>query len=166
MSDTSNEEFRPMDPPIYYGWRGPSIRDYRKPSTPKGRGPRAQGQNDSEYPPIDPPIHWGDFTGPLIRDYRPREDSRPTPPPLLPSLPWFSPSPTAPPAPDPFGPRNGAPANRSEYPAPSSEPGRVAQNLTTQVLRMKGVPEADIGAAINDPALMGELLNRLYGNGR
>ena len=142
--------------------------------------------SDEEFLPMDPPIHWG-WPGPIIRNYRPREDSRPTLPPQLPNLPWFSPSPTVPPArvpspkegwpgaidlpfnppaPDPFGPRNGAPANRSEYPAPSSEPGRVAQNLTTQVLRMKGVPEADIGAAINDPALMGELLNRLYGNGR
>jgi hypothetical protein len=41
----------------------------------------------------------------------------------------------------------------------------MAQNLTVQVLRMKGVPEADIGAAINDPAQMRDLLNQLYGRG-
>ena len=41
----------------------------------------------------------------------------------------------------------------------------MAQNLTAQVLRMKGVPEAHITAAINDPAQMRDLLNRLYGHG-
>jgi hypothetical protein len=40
---------------------------------------------------------------------------------------------------------------------------RMAQNLTTHVLRMKGVPEAGIGAAINDPAQMQGLLKQLYG---
>jgi hypothetical protein len=39
----------------------------------------------------------------------------------------------------------------------------AVQNLTAHVLRMKGVPEAAIGAAINDPALMKDLLNQLYG---
>jgi hypothetical protein len=37
------------------------------------------------------------------------------------------------------------------------------QNLTAHVLRMKGVPEAVIGAAINDPTQMRGLLNQLYG---
>jgi hypothetical protein len=37
------------------------------------------------------------------------------------------------------------------------------QNLTAHALRMKGVPEADIGAAINDPAKMQNLLNQVYG---
>jgi hypothetical protein len=46
--------------------------------------------------------------------------------------------------------------------AASSAPLTV-QNLTTHVLRMKGLPEADIGAAINDPAKMQNLLNQLYG---
>jgi hypothetical protein len=43
------------------------------------------------------------------------------------------------------------------------QPTLPVQNLTTHVLRMKGVPEADIGAAINDPRKMQDLLNQLYG---
>ena len=42
------------------------------------------------------------------------------------------------------------------------QPIPTARNLTTQVLRAKGVPDADIGAAINDPATMQALLNQLY----
>jgi hypothetical protein len=37
------------------------------------------------------------------------------------------------------------------------------ENLTTRTLRMKGVPEADIAAAIGDPAKMQDLLNQYYG---
>jgi hypothetical protein len=48
----------------------------------------------------------------------------------------------------------------SESDAP--QPALTVQNLTTHVLRMKGVPEADIGAAINDPAKMQNLLNQVY----
>ena len=40
---------------------------------------------------------------------------------------------------------------------------RAAQNLTANALRMKGVPDADIGTALNDPAQMQNLLNQLYG---
>jgi pyruvate/2-oxoglutarate dehydrogenase complex dihydrolipoamide acyltransferase (E2) component len=43
------------------------------------------------------------------------------------------------------------------------QPALPVQNLTTHVLRMKGVPEADIAAAINDPETMQGLLNQLYG---
>jgi hypothetical protein len=43
------------------------------------------------------------------------------------------------------------------------QPALPVQNLTTHVLRMKGVPEADIAAAINDPGTMQGLLNQLYG---
>jgi hypothetical protein len=43
------------------------------------------------------------------------------------------------------------------------QPAPPVQNLTTHVLRMKGVPETDIGAAINDPGRMQKLLNQLYG---
>jgi hypothetical protein len=43
------------------------------------------------------------------------------------------------------------------------QPALPLQNLTMHALRMKGVPEADIGAAINDPGRMQELLNQLYG---
>jgi hypothetical protein len=45
----------------------------------------------------------------------------------------------------------------------ASQPIPTRQNLTAHVLRMKGVPEAVIGAAINDPAQMQGLLNQLYG---
>jgi hypothetical protein len=44
-----------------------------------------------------------------------------------------------------------------------TQPVSPVQNLTMQTLRMKGVPEADIGAAINDPVRMQQLLNQLYG---
>jgi hypothetical protein len=37
------------------------------------------------------------------------------------------------------------------------------QNLTAHALRMKGVSEPGIAAAINDPAQMKDLLNQLYG---
>ena len=46
---------------------------------------------------------------------------------------------------------------------PDVPPTPTMQNLTIHTLRTKGVPEADIGAAINDPARMNELLNQLYG---
>jgi hypothetical protein len=39
----------------------------------------------------------------------------------------------------------------------------MGQNLTAHVLRMKGVPEADIAAAINDRGRMQELLKQLNG---
>jgi hypothetical protein len=38
-----------------------------------------------------------------------------------------------------------------------------APNLTMQALRMKGVPEAHIAAAFDDPALMRQLINRTFG---
>jgi hypothetical protein len=50
-------------------------------------------------------------------------------------------------------------------PAPENAappPALTVQNLTTHVLRMKGVPDADIGAAISDPAKMQSLLNQVY----
>jgi murein DD-endopeptidase MepM/ murein hydrolase activator NlpD len=37
------------------------------------------------------------------------------------------------------------------------------ENLTTRTLRMKGVPEADIAAAISNPATMQDILNQYYG---
>jgi hypothetical protein len=39
----------------------------------------------------------------------------------------------------------------------------MVQNLTAHALRMKGVSEPGIAAAINDPAQMMDLLNQLYG---
>ena len=48
-------------------------------------------------------------------------------------------------------------------PAPQGVAPQPVQNLTTHALRMKGVPEADIGAAINDPAKMKEILNQYFG---
>jgi hypothetical protein len=41
----------------------------------------------------------------------------------------------------------------------------MQQSLTARALRMKGVPEADINAAINDPRQMKDLLQQLYGGG-
>jgi hypothetical protein len=62
---------------------------------------------------------------------------------------------------------NGARGTPGGYPLASQrmapQPALPVQNLTAHALRMKGVPEADIGAAINDPAQMRDLLNQLYG---
>ena len=58
-------------------------------------------------------------------------------------------------------PQQGLPSWTQTQPAP--QPALPVENLTTRVLRMKGVPEADIGAAINNPAKMQDLLNQLYG---
>jgi hypothetical protein len=52
---------------------------------------------------------------------------------------------------------------QSENLYPSGQPTPAVQNLTVHALRMKGVPDSAIGAAINDPALMKGLLNQLYG---
>ena len=43
------------------------------------------------------------------------------------------------------------------------QPALPVENLTTRTLRMKGVPEADIAAAINNPAKMQDILNQYYG---
>jgi hypothetical protein len=43
--------------------------------------------------------------------------------------------------------------------------GKNSQNLTARVLRIKGVPEADIAAAIGNPARMQQLIARTYGPG-
>jgi hypothetical protein len=48
---------------------------------------------------------------------------------------------------------------------PAPQPALPVQNLTTQALWRKGVPEADIGAAISDPGKMQDLLNQYYGRG-
>jgi hypothetical protein len=44
-------------------------------------------------------------------------------------------------------------------------PTQTAQNLTAQVLRMRGVPEASITAAIGNPELMKSLITQHYGPG-
>ena len=43
-------------------------------------------------------------------------------------------------------------------------PALPVENLTTRTLRMKGVPEADIAAAIGHPGKMQEVLNQYYGH--
>jgi hypothetical protein len=42
-------------------------------------------------------------------------------------------------------------------------PGLTTENLTVHALRMKGVPDADIAAAINDSGKLQQLLNQIYG---
>jgi hypothetical protein len=54
-------------------------------------------------------------------------------------------------------------AGDQPLPSENGAPPLTVQNLTTHVLRMKGVPDADIGAAISDPAKMQNLLNQIYG---
>jgi hypothetical protein len=72
-----------------------------------------------------------------------------------------------PPTENTFPTSNGVRGMAGDQPLPSEngapQPPLTVQNLTTHVLRMKGVPEADIGAAINDPAKMQNLLNQVYG---
>jgi hypothetical protein len=76
-------------------------------------------------------------------------------------------APMQPPAENTFPTSNGIGGGAGDQaPAPENAappPPLTVQNLTTHVLRMKGVPDADIGAAINDPAKMQNLLNQLYG---
>lgn len=45
---------------------------------------------------------------------------------------------------------------------PFTAPGLTAQNLTAHTLRMKGVPEADIAAALDDPRRMQQLITEVY----
>jgi hypothetical protein len=72
-----------------------------------------------------------------------------------------------PPTENTFPASNGVRGMAGDQPLPSEngapQPALTVQNLTTHVLRMKGVPDADIGAAINDPAKMQNLLNQVYG---
>jgi hypothetical protein len=71
-----------------------------------------------------------------------------------------------PPTENTFPAPNAVDGMAGDQPLPSEnvapQPALTVQNLTTHVLRMKGVPEADIGAAINDPAKMQNLLNQVY----
>jgi hypothetical protein len=48
-------------------------------------------------------------------------------------------------------------------PDTTQQPALPVQNLTTRALLMKGVPEADISVAVNNPTQMKNLLNRYYG---
>jgi hypothetical protein len=54
------------------------------------------------------------------------------------------------------------PAGSTGYAQPPRSP---PQNLTANVLRMKGVPEAHIAAAFDNPELMKQLINRNFGPG-
>jgi hypothetical protein len=55
--------------------------------------------------------------------------------------------------------------DRSTDPLRAQPPTPPAQNLTAQALRMKGVPEADIAAAIGNPELIKRLIMQNYGPG-
>jgi hypothetical protein len=76
-----------------------------------------------------------------------------------------------PPVPPSYGAPRAFPVNRTQAidtigkaDLTGTQPVSPVQNLTLQTLRMKGVPEADIGAAIDDPRKMQQLLNQLYGS--
>src|SRR5882757_6303756 len=144
---------QPAPSPSIPAWRyGPEIYDYRLPP--------------SALPPLDPRIQ----PEPVVpRIFNPPPDVNPfgTPPRNLPP----GPAPSAPPImpkPDYYRPPSPSPQRLDQIPQsdnwyPPGQPAPAVQNLTTHALRMKGVPEADIGAAINDPARMKDLLNRYYG---
>jgi hypothetical protein len=55
------------------------------------------------------------------------------------------------------------PANRSVDSLRAQRPTPPAQNLTSQALRMKGVPEADIAAATGNPEMLRQLIMKNYG---
>jgi hypothetical protein len=165
MSDIDDSKYSPYT----FGWRGPRVQRYPPSNS-------SEDSRPSTWPwlPV-PPFPWVSPSPTMPTDPAAREPADIPGWPGAKRLPYNPPAPTLPnpnyefpPAnsPDPLAPRNGAPPNRSEYPAPSGQATRMAQNLTAHVLRMKGVPEADIGAAINDPAQMRNLLNQLYGSGR
>lgn len=119
------------------------------------------------HPPINAPTP---FPAPGILPPGPA----PSVPPIVPDRPPYEPPPSN--SPNPFEPQKGAPPTppplsperldripQSENFYSPGQPAPAVQNLTAHVLRMKGVPEAVIGAAINDPAQMQGLLNQLYG---
>jgi hypothetical protein len=54
------------------------------------------------------------------------------------------------------------PGDRSADPPIAQPPTRAPQNVTAQALRMKGVPEADIAAAIGNPEVMRQLIIQHY----
>jgi hypothetical protein len=79
-----------------------------------------------------------------------------------PSAPWKN-IPSSPPAPRPSAPDGRDQVPQSNNRAISGPPTRMLRNQTVDVLRMKGIPDADIAAAISDPGQMMALLNQLYG---
>jgi hypothetical protein len=57
------------------------------------------------------------------------------------------------------------PGNRSADLTRTQPPMPTSQNLTARVLRLKGVPEADIAAGMNDPDLMRQIIIQHYAPG-
>ena len=55
------------------------------------------------------------------------------------------------------------PASRFVDPLRAQQPAPPAQNLTTQALRMRGAPEADIAAATGNPEMLRQLIMKNYG---
>jgi hypothetical protein len=88
-------------------------------------------------------------------------------------VPWQSPAPLLVPMTDSAGDAGGDPYRPAIAPPPAGTmpatmggappPQWPVPNLTMQALRMKGVPEAHIAAAFDDPALMRQLINRTFG---
>jgi hypothetical protein len=106
---------------------------------------------DSDWPPFTDPVPYYEYGWP------PKAPEPPT-------APIEVPAPDRPPM--QFGPtpsRIVRAGSVGELDGTMPQPLSPVQNLTMQTLRMKGVPEADIGAAINDPVRMQQLLNQLYG---
>jgi hypothetical protein len=65
----------------------------------------------------------------------------------------------------PESPRTASSAPSAPYPPAAQPPAPNAQNLTAHALRTKGVPDADIAAAIGHPELMKQLINQNFGPG-
>jgi hypothetical protein len=131
-------------------------------------------------PFFGPPVEhaYSEPTPQYLRDanpYRPTAMSWPSPeataPLLVPQigqpkgLPNWAQAPTG----DPFaGFSDGvseATNNQPAYFAGVAQQRPTAQNLTARALRMRGVPEADIAAAIGNPDLMKQLVYQNYGPG-
>lgn len=65
----------------------------------------------------------------------------------------------------PESPRTASSASSASYPPAAQPSASAAQNLTTESLRTKGVPDADVAAAIGNPELMRQLINWNFGPG-
>jgi hypothetical protein len=72
---------------------------------------------------------------------------------------WSGRAPAAPVVPPPQAGQPGAPS--SDAPASGPFPAVPSQNVTARTLPLKGVPEADIAAAISNPELMRQFVNQV-----
>jgi hypothetical protein len=145
--------------PQKFDWTNPNSYLDEPPSNPYSP-PKPQNIPGFLYNPPNPDLDWPPFADPVPY----YEYGWPPKAPEPPKAPIEIPAPDRPPM--QFGPTPSRLVHTGaggQVDGTMPPPALPVQNLTVQTLRMKGVPEADIGAAINDPAQMRDLLNQLYG---